>query len=78
MLKKLCERGILQNDGGCVTAPVKQAQVQRAESAAVVENIFGGSLPGFVAAFLNEKPISEAEAAEIRALLEKSRKAKEG
>lgn len=78
VLKKLCERGILQNEGGCVTAPVKQAQVQRAESAAVVENTFGGSLPGFVAAFLNEKPISEAEAAEIRALLEKSRKAKEG
>ena len=31
---------------------------------------FDGSLPRFVAAFLNSKPISDAEAAEIRALLD--------
>ena len=32
-----------------------------------------GSLPRFVAAFLNSKPISDAEAAEIRALLDAAR-----
>ncbi len=70
VLKKLCERGILQNEGGVVTARVKQDAVQRQTSAAVVERTFGGSLPRFVAAFLNEKPISAGEAAEIRALLD--------
>ena len=63
VLKKLCERGILHNANGTVTALVKQAQVQQEESAAVVQKSFGGSLPRFVAAFLNTSSISEEEAA---------------
>ena len=70
VLRKLCERGVLQNDGGTVTSLVAKAAVQCAESAAVVDKTFGGSLPSFVAAFLRAKPISDAEAAEIRALLD--------
>ena len=72
VLKKLCERGILQNEGGVVTALVKRDEVQQAESAAVVDRTFGGSLPRFVAAFLNSKPISRKEAAAIRALLDEA------
>ena len=70
VLKKLCERGVLQNQGGTVTSRVAKAAVQCAESAAIVDKTFGGSLPRFVAAFLSAKPISDAEAAEIRALLD--------
>ena len=72
VLKKLCERGILQNEGGMVTALIKRDEVQQAESAAVVDRTFGGSLPRFVAAFLNSKPISREEAAAIRALLDEA------
>ena len=70
VLKKLCERGVLQNADGQVTSFIKKEDVQQAESAAVVDKTFGGSLPRFVAAFLNTQPISDAEAAEIRALLD--------
>ena len=77
VLKKLCSRGILRNEGGTVTALVKQDAVQRQESAAVVDRTFGGSLPRFVAAFLNEKPISAEEAAQIRALLEAAQQREE-
>ena len=70
VLKKLCERGILKNADGHVTSLIKKEDVQQAESAAVVDKTFGGSLPRFVAAFLNSKPISDAEAAEIRTLLD--------
>ncbi len=73
VLKKLCERGILCNENGTVTALIKQSAVQQQESTAVVERTFGGSLPRFVAAFLNEKPISAAEAAEIRTILDAAR-----
>lgn len=73
VLKKLCERGILCNEDGTVTALVKQSAVQQQESTAVVDRTFGGSLPRFVAAFLNEKPITKAEAAEIRAILDAAR-----
>lgn len=77
VLKKLCDRGILQNRDGVVTALVKQQAVQQEESAAVVDKTFGGSLPRFVAAFLNTKPISEKEAAEIRAMLDAAQREKE-
>ena len=70
VLKKLCERGVLQNSDGQVTSLIRREDVQQAESAAVVDKTFGGSLPRLVAAFLNSKPSSEAEAAEIRALLD--------
>lgn len=72
VLKKLCERGILQNEGGVVTSLVKQSEAQQTESAAVVEHAFAGSLPRFVAAFLGGNPISADEAAEIRALLDEA------
>ena len=77
VLKKLCERGVLQNSDGQVTSLIRREDVQQAESAAVVDKTFGGSLPRFVAAFLNSKPISKAEAAEIRALLDAAQQ-KEG
>lgn len=77
VLKKLCSRGILRNEGGTVTALVKQDAVQRQESAAVVDRTFGGSLPRFVAAFLNEKPISAEEAAQIRVLLDAAQQREE-
>lgn len=70
VLKKLCDRGVLQNEGGQVTALIPRAAVQQAESAAVVEKTFDGSLPRFVASFLNAKPLRPDEAAEIRALLD--------
>ena len=38
----------------------------------MVEKTFGGSLPRFVAAFLNSKPISREEAEAIRVLLDQA------
>ena len=78
VLKKLCERSILKNADGHVTSLIKKEDVQQAESAAVVDKTFGGSLPRFVAAFLNTKPNSDAEAAEIRTLLDAAHRDEEG
>ena len=41
VLKKLCERGILQNRDATVTSLVKREDVQRYESRAVLENCHG-------------------------------------
>ena len=53
--------------------PIVRAWRRTTSAAAVVDKTFDGSLPRFVAAFLNSKPISDAEAAEIRALLDAAR-----
>lgn len=77
VLKKLCVCGILQNENGTVTALVPRTAVQQEESAAVVERAFGGSLPQFVAAFLNQKPITARDAEEIRAMLDAAKQEEE-
>ena len=72
LIRKLAGRGFLKNEHATVTALVKREQVRRYESAAVVERSFGGSLPAFVAAFLQEKALSPAEAEELRRMIEEA------
>ena len=72
VLRKLCGRGILQNENGFVTSRITREEARRMKSAAVVEQAFDGSLPQFVAAFVGSSPISPKEAAEIRAILEEA------
>ena len=74
VLKKLCDRGILQNQEAVVTALVKREDVQQYESNAVVEKSFDGSLPKFLAAFLGERKISEQEAEELKLIIEEATK----
>ncbi|MDD2420950.1 MAG: BlaI/MecI/CopY family transcriptional regulator [Heliobacteriaceae bacterium] len=71
VLKKLCTRGILQNEGSIVTALVKREQIQQYESRTMIEKSFGGSLPQFIAAFLGNKKITEKEAEEIKNLIDR-------
>ncbi len=72
VLKKLCERGILQNKDATVTSLVKREDVQRYESRAVLEKTFDGALPKFLTAFLNGRKLSEQEAEELKRIIEEA------
>jgi predicted transcriptional regulator len=50
VLKKLTNRGILQNQDSFVTSLVKRGQIQHYESRALTEKSFSGSLPRRVVA----------------------------
>lgn len=71
VLRKLSDRGILQSKNSTVTSIVKREQVQKYESQVVVEKAFNGSLPKFIAAFLNDKTISQDEAEELKRLIDR-------
>lgn len=71
VLRKLGDRGMLQNENSTVTSVVKREQVQKYESEVVVEKAFDGSLPKFIAAFLNDKTLSDAEAEEMKQLIDR-------
>ena len=73
VLKKLVERGILRNENAVVTAAVPQEDILRKESRAVVDRAFEGSLPSFLAHFMGGKTISNAEADELKALIDRFR-----
>lgn len=70
MIRKLSERGFVKNENATVTAVVKKEQVAKYESEAVVEKNFGGSLPAFIAAFLDGKKISAEEAAAVKKMID--------
>ena len=74
VLRKLCERGILQNQNAVVTALIKREEAQKYESEALIEKAFDGSLPQFLTAFLGEKKITKKEAEELKRIIEEAKK----
>ena len=70
VIKRLAERGVLQNEGSIVTSLVSKEEVQCAESREFIDRTFGGSLPGFIAAFTGSKQLSAQEADEIRRMID--------
>ena len=73
VLKKLCEQGLFQNEGGVVTALVSREEFYALQSEKFVEEAFSGSLPAFIAAFTKRKTLSEAEIAQIRRMIDEYR-----
>ena len=70
VLRKLCERGIFQNNGGMVSSRLSRQDFYAAQSEQFVEEAFDGSLPAFIAAFTKHKALSPKEAAEIRRMID--------
>ena len=73
VLKKLCEKGFARNENALVTSQIPRESVQAFESERFVERTFEGSLPGFLAAFLGGKTISEKDAEELKRLIDEHR-----
>lgn len=74
VLKRLCERGIFQNQGGTVTSLISKEEFYAAQSEQFVDETFHGSLPAFLAAFTTRKKLSEEEINELQELIEQSRR----
>lgn len=70
VLKKLCQRGIFQNEGGEVTSLISREEFVSAQSRRFVEESFDGSLPAFIAAFSAGKGLTPKEIAQIRAMID--------
>lgn len=71
VLKKLCERGIFQNEKGIVSSLVSKEELNSRQSEKFVEENFEGSLPAFIAAFTKRKRLSQKDMKEIKELLDK-------
>lgn len=73
VLKRLCERGIFQNQGGMVTSLVSREEFFARHSETYVQENFGGSLPAFLAAFSTRKKLTDSEIDEMKKLIESMR-----
>ena len=74
VIKRLGERGVLQNNNGTITSLVSKDEVQAYEIGELVEKKFEGSLPAFVAAFTKHQNISEEELDEVQRMIDRIRR----
>ena len=73
VLKRLCQRGLFQNDNGTVTSLLSREEFASRQSEEFVDQSFGGSLPQFLAAFSRRKKLSDQEIEELEQLIEAHR-----
>ena len=71
VLKKLCEKGIFQNQDGVVTSVLSKEEFYAAKSDRFVEDTFKGSIPAFIAAFAFGKKLTKKEVDEIQNMIDK-------
>lgn len=74
VLRKLCEKGLLQNEDGVVTTLMTREDFYSAKSEQIVEDSYEGSLPVFIAAFTSRKKLSNAEVDEIQKMIDEFKK----
>lgn len=72
VLRRLCDKGLFQNDGGVVTARMTREEFYARQSRRYVEDSFHGSLPAFIAAFTQGRRLTEEERAELRRMIDET------
>jgi len=69
VLKRLCDKGIFQNNGGVVVSVISKEEFYSAKSQQFVEETFDGSLPAFLAAFTAKKNLTPDEVAHLKRIV---------
>ena len=69
VLKKLCDKGVFQNEHAQVSVILTRDDLIAQESRRYVDDLFGGSLPRFVTAFIGGGKLSAEQAEELKRLI---------
>lgn len=72
VIKRLCDKGLFENNKGTVTSRISRSQFHSMQSRSFVEHTFDGSLPAFLAAFTKDRALTPEETNEIRKLIEEA------
>ena len=70
VLKKLCNRGIFQNQDGIVSSLISKDEFHAIQSERFVEETFHGSFPAFFNAFSSRKKLTSEEIAQVRQMID--------
>ena len=70
VLKRLCDKGLFQNDRGTVTSLISREEFYSMQSEKFVEDTFDGSLPAFFTAFTSRKKLTPDEVEELRRMID--------
>lgn len=70
VLRKLCEKGIFKNEDTVVRAVISKEEYVRRKGEIYLEEHYNGSLPKFVAAFMDKKKLKRSEIEELAKMIE--------
>lgn len=70
VLKKLCDKGIFQNEDTVVSSILTKQEYNAKQSLSFVEKHFEGSLPKFVTAFMGKKKLNKKQIDELKRLID--------
>ena len=73
VLRKLCERGLFQNQNSIVTSRISRDEYYARQCEQFVEDTFEGSLPAFFAAFTTRKQLSDEEVEQLQQMIDRCR-----
>lgn len=73
ILRRLCQRGIFQNEGGVVSARMSREEFYARQSEEFLAQSFDGSLPRFLAAFAGRRSLSEEEIDQLQRFIDERR-----
>lgn len=71
MLKRICEQQLFQNENACVTSLVSRDEYLQSQGEQFLKQNFGGSIPSFLAAFMDRKKLSAKQIQEIRDMIDR-------
>ena len=74
VLRKLCEKGLLQNVDGIVSSLISKDEFYSSKSEQIIDDSYEGSLPAFIAAFTSRKKLSKKEVDEIQQMIDAYKK----
>ena len=74
VIKRLSERGILENNDKIISSLVSKDEIQAAELNEMIEKTFEDSLPAFVAAFTKHTKLSDNEVDALQQMIDRYRK----
>ena len=69
-LKKFCENKIFKLENSVVSVLVTKDELHSRQSEKFVDEVFGGSLPSFIAAFTSKKKLTQKEISEIQKMID--------
>lgn len=73
VLRRLIDKGLFQNDNGVVTSKISKDKFYSMQSKKYVENTFEGSLPAFIAAFMQDTKLTAKEVDEIHKMIDRAK-----
>ena len=73
VVKRLCDRGVLNNENSIITSLITKDEAQSAEIDGFGEEKFEGSLPAFFAAFTKKQKLSDDDLDVLQKMIDRAR-----